>query len=941
MQDQQGPDGHEYGGVYRSADGGDTWERINSVNPRPMYYSQIRVDPSNNSYIYVLGTSLYRSSDGGSTFTGDGARGGVHVDHHAMWINPNDGRHMVLGNDGGIYVTCDRMERWDHLNHMAIGQFYHVIVGPRKNYMVYGGLQDNGSWGGPSRSRSGAGPINEDWIRIGGGDGFVCLVDPNDPDQLFFESQNGGTGRRNLRTGERGFIRPRAPRGERYRFNWRTPFILSHHNSGIYYSAGNHVFRSLWRGDDIKAISPEITKTDRGSATALAESPLDADVLYVGTDDGALWMTRDGGAEWIDLYSITAEDLAAKPEAEAEGESGEPDAAGGRGDRGGPGGRRGGGRMLEMLRESDANGDGKIQRSEVPERAGGMFDRIDGNGDGVIDQAEIKAVAERFGGETTESAGRADAPAGSGRSGRRGGRMARQLIEADANDDGKIEKSEAPAQLWALFDRLDEDDDGVLLVAELQAPPAGAGERAQASEAATETSEAAATEVSEEAAAPAAEPSEDAPAVDDPVTGVWDAKATAENIPPDAGNITLTLVLAADGTVTGRLTSQFNDGEIIPGKFDREKGLLTFGFEGEQMGFDINATVKGTSMTGTINIGEGMFSMEFTATRIATESPADEAAAEEPVDDGYDWKPIAELVPDPRWVSCLETSRASASRVYLTFDGHRSDDDEPHVFVSENHGRSWRSISANLPTSAGTTRVIREDLTNPDILYLGTEFGAWVSIDRGASWQSLNTNLPTVAIHELAQHPTVSEMAAATHGRSIWILDVTPIRQMTGETVASDAHLYRPSAVTYWRTEPGRGGDLRRFVGSNRAERADIYYSLNGNARRVRLHIEDAAGETIATLEPETGSGLHRVSWNMQRQVEDDGQQRGRRGRAPRVAPGIYTVVLEVNGEDHSQPLVVTGDPEFPDAVLWGEEYERQLEIERELMSGDDDEGQV
>ncbi|MCH7704960.1 MAG: PDZ domain-containing protein, partial [Planctomycetes bacterium] len=315
VQEQQGPDGHKYGGVYKSTDGGDSWTRINSVNPRPMYYSQIRVDPRDDKHIYVLGTQLYRSKDGGETFTSDGGRG-IHVDHHALWIDPKDGRHMIVGNDGGIHVTYDRMEKWDTLSHVAIGQFYHVTVDSRRNYRVYGGLQDNGSWGGPSRSRHGSGPINQDWFRIGGGDGFICLTDREDPDLVYFESQNGGMGRLNLRTGERGFIRPRAPRGgrgqpgargesvsggpsgraraqsggrggaaaggragarrgsgrgsgsagdsagtgppgereqagprgerrQRYRFNWKTPFLLSNHNSRIHYSAGNHVFRSL------------------------------------------------------------------------------------------------------------------------------------------------------------------------------------------------------------------------------------------------------------------------------------------------------------------------------------------------------------------------------------------------------------------------------------------------------------------------------------------------------------------------------------------------------------------------------------------------------------------------------------------------------------------------------------------------------------------------
>ena len=153
-QEQQGPDSFEYGGVYKSMDGGESWTRVNSVNPRPMYFSQIRVDPTDDKYLYVCGISLYRSIDGGKTFKGDGGNG-VHADQHALWIDPKDGRHMLVGCDGGFYATYDRMDHWDFLNNMAIGQFYSVCVDSRQPYHVYGGLQDNGSWGGPSRSLSG------------------------------------------------------------------------------------------------------------------------------------------------------------------------------------------------------------------------------------------------------------------------------------------------------------------------------------------------------------------------------------------------------------------------------------------------------------------------------------------------------------------------------------------------------------------------------------------------------------------------------------------------------------------------------------------------------------------------------------------------------------------------------------------------------------------
>ena len=318
LQGQQGPNENDYGGIYLSEDGGSSWKRINSLNPRPMYYSNIQIDPVDRNNIYLCGTSLYKSKDGGETFTGDGGSDGIHVDHHALWIDKRDPRHMILGNDGGIHVTYDRMEHWDHLNHVAIGQFYHIGIDATMDYKVYGGLQDNGSWGAPSRGTSG-GTVNSDWIRVGGGDGFVTLADPNDPNEIYFESQNGGMGRINLDTGERGFIRPRPPKGTRYRFNWKTPFLLSPHNSKVHYSAGNHVFRSFDRGNDTKAISPDITNSSKGAGSAISESPVQPGLIYVGTTDGAVWKTEDGGNTWEPLaYDPKKEEPAYKDKKKAD-----------------------------------------------------------------------------------------------------------------------------------------------------------------------------------------------------------------------------------------------------------------------------------------------------------------------------------------------------------------------------------------------------------------------------------------------------------------------------------------------------------------------------------------------------------------------------------------------------------------------------------------------
>src|SRR5579883_221706 len=563
VQDKQGPNGFEYGGVFKSTDGGRSWTRLNSLNPRPMYFSQIRVDPNDDNYVYVLGISLHRSRDGGRTFD-DEAGHGAHGDHHALWIDPLDGRHMILGGDGGYYVTYDRTANWDRLNHMAIAQFYHVAVDTRRDYRVFGGLQDNGTWGGPSRTHSLTGPINEDWVRIGGGDGFRCAVDPTDPDLVYSTAQWGALRRSNLRTGETESIRP--PNARRYRFNWNTPFLLSHHNSHIFYCAGNVVFRSLDRGNDLRVISPDITATERGSAAALAESPRNPEVLYVGSDDGYLWVTRDGGKEWSNI---------------------------------------------------------------------------------------------------------------------------------------------------------------------------------------------------------------------------------------------------------------------------------------------------------TKNVG----------------------------------------LPGLRWVASIEPSRFEEGRAYAVFDGHRSDDNEPYVYVTEDYGKTWKSLRGNLPW--GSTRVLREDIDNSDLLYLGTEFGAWCSLDRGQMWKSLNTNLPTVAIHDFAIHPTAGEIIAATHGRSLWILDVTALRQLTPQALKADARLYRPATAVRQRMEPSRGQTNRRFAGENPPQGAVIWYSLGKKASKASLKVVDIEGQLVRELKADTQPGLHKIVWNLAHARPRPSRNRSVPEAARPVAPGSYLVVLTVDGREYRQALRV------------------------------------
>jgi photosystem II stability/assembly factor-like uncharacterized protein len=580
VQKDQGKDGLQSGGVFMSKDSGETWTRVNSLNPRPFYFSQIRCDPNDEKVLYVLGDmQLWRSADSGANFSASPASG-VHPDMHALWIDPRDSRHMLIGCDGGFYATFDRGTTWDHLNIMALGQFYHVCVDNKKPYNVYGGLQDNGSWGGPSRTLRGTGPVNDDWLFLTGGDGFVCRVDPFDPDIVYSESQNAGLMNwRNLRTGESRFIGPRAVKqGEPLRWNWNTPFIISNHNPGIFYCGAQYLFRSIKRGEDLKPISPDLTTSKKGTMTAIAESPRNPDWLWAGTDDGNVWYTRDGGQKWENLLD------------------------------------------------------------------------------------KLKAAG----------------------------------------------------------------------------------------------------------------------------------------------------------------------------------------------------------------------------------------------------------LPGPRWVASIEPSRVADGRCYVCLDAHRSDDDKPYIYVTEDHGQTWKSIASNLP-AFGSTRVLREDTHNPNVLYCGTEFGIWVSVNRGASWAKLNNNLPTVAVHEVAQPTNSGEIVIATHGRSVWVLDVTTIRQMPvrTETVGKDEKkidplqesvtLFTPPTATRWKLEGGRefpySRDVRKFYGTNPPYGTTIDYMLTKPAKSVSLKVTDVAGTTVRSFTTPSGEvGFYRVPWNLS----------GPRGVVP---AGGYRVTLTVDGKEYTQALHVENDP--------------------------------
>lgn len=310
--------------VYRTDDGGKTWKKTHEGYIDDLFYSygyyfaQVNVNPKDVNQIYLSGVPLIKSEDGGKTFKSIDKEN-VHSDHHALWIDPNLTGHLVNGNDGGVNITYDDGQNWLKANDPAVGQFYYINVDNQKPYNVYGGLQDNGVWKGANTYRAskswqadGEYPYKE----IMGGDGMQVQIDSRNINIVYTGFQFGNYYRLDLAKNENKPITPQHELGESpYRFNWQTPILLSPHNQDILYFGSNHLHRSLDKGDTWESISPDLTQGGKpgnvayGTLTAISESPFQFGLIYAGTDDGLVQVTRNGGGSWENISGNFSKDL--------------------------------------------------------------------------------------------------------------------------------------------------------------------------------------------------------------------------------------------------------------------------------------------------------------------------------------------------------------------------------------------------------------------------------------------------------------------------------------------------------------------------------------------------------------------------------------------------------------------------------------------------------
>lgn len=616
------------GGIFRSDDRGASWERRTGKWNTRLDYGKLNCDPNNPESVYLMHVRLSRSDDGGETFRTDVIGPGGHGDWRTMWINPSNSDHLISGSDGGVYLSYDRGRNWSFIGNLPVSQFYDVAVDMQEPfYYVYGGLQDNGTFGGPSGTRYADGITNADWTLTTGGDGFYVQIDPEDPTIVYSEWQYGFLNRFDTRTGERHFIQPQPKDGENYRWNWSAPVVLSQHDRNTLYFGANYLFRSRNRGDSWDTIGPDLTRAlnplelplmgkvwpkdavayhagtaDYGSISTIAESPLRAGVLAVGTDDGLIQVTTDDGENWFRI-------------------------------------------------------------------------------------------------------------------------------------------------------------------------------------------------------------------------------------------------------------------ETIPGVSNRA------------------------------------------------------------------------------WVTRVLLSEHDEQTLYATIDAHRDNDLKPYVVKSTDLGRTWKSIASNLP-EFGHARTIAEHPQNPNLLFVGTEFGVFISIDGGGRWVQLKNNLPTVNVYDLLIHPRENDLVMATHGRGFWIMDDIGILEDLGPALGKDLHIaaVRPATQLhrYARTQRSIGAD--HFMVPNPPDGAIITYYVNptlleGDApatTRVEVDILDTGGAFVRRLDApqgRKGAGIQRVVWDVRHPLpyEISAEEARNSWRPPPrgafVIPGDYRVRLRVGDKETVQSLTVRGDPEVAisteDRRLW------------------------
>ncbi len=294
--------------VYKSNDGGANWTKTNTkpltlYNTYGYYFGRIFTSPANENKVFIVGISAEMSTDGGKIFKAIGKRN-THSDHHVFWINKNRDSHLILGNDGGVNITYDNGDNWYKANQPPVGQFYAIETDNATPYRVYGGLQDNGVWYGYT-TRQQTSDANYDSLKyasLGGGDGMMVQVDKRDNSTVYSGSQFGAYGRQNTVTGQRIAIRPQNEIGEDpFRFNWMTPIVLSKHQPDVFYMGTNKLHRSLEKGANITPISTDLTNGKKegdvpfGTITTISESPIKFGLLYTGTDDGNVHISKDGG----------------------------------------------------------------------------------------------------------------------------------------------------------------------------------------------------------------------------------------------------------------------------------------------------------------------------------------------------------------------------------------------------------------------------------------------------------------------------------------------------------------------------------------------------------------------------------------------------------------------------------------------------------------------